>query len=163
MADTANRSRAAVAECEGFCPRSTMRVPQPDIIEHFGNADAAPQPPERCLSRGRWELCGVALGFYRRSPSLHRRGRRPHRRRHTHNWMHTRRRSWTHSWNGCWLRPIPPPWFFAALELYGAGRGGSRWRCGRSGSCTPLVYQNQSSGSISLPKPPQSGTGRPPQ
>ena len=34
----------------GFCPRSTMRVPQPDIIEHFGNADAVPQPPERCLS-----------------------------------------------------------------------------------------------------------------
>ena len=35
----------------GFCPRSAMRVPQPDIIEHFGNADAVPQPPERCLSR----------------------------------------------------------------------------------------------------------------
>ena len=35
----------------GFCPRSTMRVPQPDIIEHFGNAAAVPQPPERCLSR----------------------------------------------------------------------------------------------------------------
>ena len=35
----------------GFCPRSTMRVPQPDIIEHFGNADAVPQPPEQCLSR----------------------------------------------------------------------------------------------------------------
>ena len=35
----------------GFCPGSTMRVPQPDIIEHFGNADAVPQPPERCLSR----------------------------------------------------------------------------------------------------------------
>ncbi|MCI6445631.1 MAG: hypothetical protein MR806_04755 [Subdoligranulum sp.] len=35
----------------GFCPRSMMRVPQPDIIEHFGNADAVPQPPERCLSR----------------------------------------------------------------------------------------------------------------
>ena len=35
----------------GFCPRSTMRIPQPDIIEHFGNADAVPQPPERCLSR----------------------------------------------------------------------------------------------------------------
>ena len=35
----------------GFCPRSTMRVPQPDIIEHFGNADAVPQPPEWCLSR----------------------------------------------------------------------------------------------------------------
>ena len=35
----------------GFCPRSTMRVPQPDVIEHFGNADAVPQPPERCLSR----------------------------------------------------------------------------------------------------------------
>ena len=35
----------------GFCPRSTMRVPQPDIIEHFGNADTVPQPPKRCLSR----------------------------------------------------------------------------------------------------------------
>ena len=35
----------------GFCPRSTMRVPQPGIIEHFGNADAVPQLPERCLSR----------------------------------------------------------------------------------------------------------------
>ena len=35
----------------GFCPRSTMRVPQPDIIEHFGNSDAVPQPPKRCLSR----------------------------------------------------------------------------------------------------------------
>ena len=35
----------------GFCPRSTMRVPQPDIIEHFGKADAVPQPSERCLSR----------------------------------------------------------------------------------------------------------------
>ena len=42
---------AAVAECEGLLPRSTMRVPQPDIIEHFGNADAVPQLPERCLSR----------------------------------------------------------------------------------------------------------------
>ena len=35
----------------GFCLRSTMRVPQPDSIEHFGNADAVRQPPERCLSR----------------------------------------------------------------------------------------------------------------
>ena len=52
---------AAVAECEGLLPRSTMRVPQPDIIEHFGNADAVPQLPERCLSR-KAELCGVALG-----------------------------------------------------------------------------------------------------
>ena len=41
------RSRSA----RGFCPRSTMRVPQPDIIEHFGNADAVPQLPEQCLSR----------------------------------------------------------------------------------------------------------------
>ena len=47
---------AAVAECEGLLPRSTMRVPQPDIIEHLGNADAVPQPPERHL-----ELCGIAL------------------------------------------------------------------------------------------------------
>ena len=44
----------------GFCPRSTMRVPQPDIIEHFGNADAVPQPPKRCLSRKAGKLCGVA-------------------------------------------------------------------------------------------------------
>ena len=39
---------AAVAECEGLMPRSTMRVPHPDIIEHLGNADAVPQLPERC-------------------------------------------------------------------------------------------------------------------
>ncbi len=47
----------------GFCPRSTMRVPQPDIIEHFGNADAVPQLPERCLSR-KGELCGVAPTYH---------------------------------------------------------------------------------------------------
>ena len=35
----------------GFCPRSTMRVPQPDITEHFCNADCASQPRQRCLSR----------------------------------------------------------------------------------------------------------------
>ena len=35
----------------GFCPRSTMRVPQPDIIEHFGNADAVPHTePQRGAS-----------------------------------------------------------------------------------------------------------------
>ena len=52
MAETANRSRGQRSQsARGFCPRSTMRVPQPDIIEHFGNADAVPQPPERCLSR----------------------------------------------------------------------------------------------------------------
>ena len=28
-----------------------MQVPHPDIIEHFGNADAVPQLTERCLSR----------------------------------------------------------------------------------------------------------------
>ena len=43
----------------GFCPRSTMRVPQPDIIEHFGNADAAPRSPYRHL-----ELCGIALNLF---------------------------------------------------------------------------------------------------
>ena len=52
MAETANRSRGSGRRVRGaFAPRSTMRVPQPDIIEHFGNADAVPQPPERCLSR----------------------------------------------------------------------------------------------------------------
>jgi len=35
----------------GFCPRSKMRVPQPDIIEHFGNADAVPHTePQRGAS-----------------------------------------------------------------------------------------------------------------
>ena len=48
----------------GFCPRSTMRVPQPDIIEHFGNADAVPQPPERCLSR----QAGIVRCCLRASP-----------------------------------------------------------------------------------------------
>ena len=51
----------------GFCPRSTMRVPQPDIIEHFSNADAVPQPPERCLSRkaGIVRCCLKTLGHPR--------------------------------------------------------------------------------------------------
>ena len=50
----------------GFCPRSTMRVPQPDIIEHFGNVDAVPQPPERCLSRqaGIVRCCLYYIGIY---------------------------------------------------------------------------------------------------
>ena len=49
----------------GFCPRSTMRVPQPDIIEHFGNADAVPQPPEQCLSRkaGIVRCCLIILPY----------------------------------------------------------------------------------------------------
>ena len=50
---------AAIAECEGFCPRSTMRVPQPDIIEHFGNADAVPQLPEHCYPSPQGGNCAV--------------------------------------------------------------------------------------------------------
>ncbi|MCI6445342.1 MAG: hypothetical protein MR806_03265, partial [Subdoligranulum sp.] len=55
-----------------FCPRSTMRVPQPDIIEHFGNADAVPQPPERCLSRqaGIVRCCLIIIYFSLRSGSI---------------------------------------------------------------------------------------------
>ena len=49
----------------GFCPRSTMRVPQPDIIEHFGNADAVPQPSERCLSR-KAGIVRCCLRFYKK-------------------------------------------------------------------------------------------------
>ena len=45
------KQRQRSQRARGFCPRSTMRVPQPDIIEHFGNADAVPQLPERCSSR----------------------------------------------------------------------------------------------------------------
>ena len=41
------RSQSARAFAEARCDT----VPQPDIIEHFGNADAVPQLPERCLSR----------------------------------------------------------------------------------------------------------------
>ncbi|MDD6874812.1 MAG: hypothetical protein PUD46_04600 [Subdoligranulum sp.] len=41
-----------------------MRVPQPDIIEHFGNADAVPQPPERCLSR-KAGIVRCCLKFFR--------------------------------------------------------------------------------------------------
>ena len=63
---------AVVAECEGLLPRSTMRVPQPDIIEHFGNADAVPQPPERCLSRkaGIMRCCLIAIEHARNDKSL---------------------------------------------------------------------------------------------
>ncbi len=32
-------------------PKHDAGTSQPDIIEHFGNADAVPQLPERCLSR----------------------------------------------------------------------------------------------------------------
>ena len=49
----------------GFCSRSTMRVPQPDIIEHFGNADAVPQPPERCLSR----QAGIVRYYLNKKPA----------------------------------------------------------------------------------------------
>ena len=56
----------------GFCPRSTMRVPQPDIIEHFGNAVAVPQPPERCLSRQagivRYCLCFFSIFIVKKAP-----------------------------------------------------------------------------------------------
>ena len=45
------QGQRSAQSARGFFPRCTMRVPQPDIIEHFGNADAVPQPPERCLSR----------------------------------------------------------------------------------------------------------------
>ena len=34
-----------------FCPEARCGYRNPDIIEHFGNADAVPQLPERCLSR----------------------------------------------------------------------------------------------------------------
>ena len=47
----------------GFWPRSTMRVPQPDILEHFCNADGAPQPLERCLSR-QAEIVRCCLGCF---------------------------------------------------------------------------------------------------
>ena len=46
-----------------FCPRSTMRVPQPDILEHFCNADGAPQPLERYLSR-QAEIVRCCLGCF---------------------------------------------------------------------------------------------------
>ena len=52
MAETANRRRGSGRRVRGaFCHRSTMRVQKHDIIEHFGNADAVPQLPERCVSR----------------------------------------------------------------------------------------------------------------
>jgi hypothetical protein len=45
-----------------------MRVPQPDIIEHFGNADAVPQLPERRLSRkaGIVRCCHKQRNTYRK-------------------------------------------------------------------------------------------------
>ena len=57
----------------GFCPRSTMRVSQPDIIEHFGNADAVPQLPERCLSRKAGIVrCCLRLRYRRAVPQKNR-------------------------------------------------------------------------------------------
>ena len=47
-----------------------MRVPQPDIIEHFGNADAVPQLPERCLSRKAGIVRCCLYNFYVRQDEL---------------------------------------------------------------------------------------------
>ena len=68
----------------GFCPRSTMRVPQPDIIEHFGNADAVPQLPERCLSRkaGIVRCCLICDVFFVSAHITHLSYRAVRRRRH---------------------------------------------------------------------------------
>jgi len=48
-ADTASEvliRRARCGRCQAKSADNTLC-----IIEHFGNADAVPQPPERCLSR----------------------------------------------------------------------------------------------------------------
>ncbi len=43
---------AAVAESEGLLPpKHDAGTATRHYLEHFGNADAVPQPPERCLSR----------------------------------------------------------------------------------------------------------------
>ena len=67
-----------------FCPRSTMRVPQPDIIEHFGNADAVRQLPERCLSRkaGIVRCCLICDVFFVSAHITHLSYRAVRRRRH---------------------------------------------------------------------------------
>ena len=85
----------------GFCPRSTMRVPQPDIIEHFGNADAVPQPPERCLSRQAGIVRCCLSTLRPRRPSSGRACRRPGRHRSgapgqraCSGWTGQRRPSW---------------------------------------------------------------------
>ncbi|MDD6874376.1 MAG: hypothetical protein PUD46_02310 [Subdoligranulum sp.] len=41
-----------------------MQVPQPNIIEHFGNADAVPQLPERCLSRKAGIMRYCPINYY---------------------------------------------------------------------------------------------------
>ena len=52
----------------GFCPRSTMRVPQPDIIEHFGNADAVPHTePQRGASERNRRFAAALSAEIRRS------------------------------------------------------------------------------------------------
>ena len=50
----------------GFCPRSTMWVPQPDIIEHFGNADAVPAAAGAVLEPlgGNCAVLPFVLSFY---------------------------------------------------------------------------------------------------
>ncbi|MFR7616416.1 MAG: hypothetical protein ACLUZX_00275 [Subdoligranulum sp.] len=52
---------SASQSARGFRLEARCVVPQPDIIEHFGNADAVPQPPERCLSRQARNCAVVAL------------------------------------------------------------------------------------------------------
>jgi len=48
----AHKARRALGQYRIILSADTAsEVRQPDIIEHFGNADAVPQLPERCLSR----------------------------------------------------------------------------------------------------------------
>ena len=91
----------------GFCPRSTMRVPQPDIIEHFGNSDAVPQPPERCLSRkaGIVRCClNIVIPFWLLSPLfIFSRSSPPSRT----GWRRSCRCRWP-PWPGTMPRTAPP-------------------------------------------------------
>ena len=91
----------------GFCLRSTMRVPQPDIIEHFGNADAVPQPPERCLSRqaGIVRCClNIVIPFWLLSPLfISSRSSPPSRT----GWRRSCRCRWP-PWPGTMPRTAPP-------------------------------------------------------
>ena len=65
MAETANRSRGSGRRVRGaFAPEARCGYRNPTLSSIFGNADAVPQLPERCLSR-KARIVRCCLSFLR--------------------------------------------------------------------------------------------------
>ena len=126
------RTKQAAVAVRAFA-RSTMRYP----TRHYRAFWQRRSCRSRVLCRKGIVRCCLRILPCKSPSRCTRRGRRLHRRRHTHNWTHTRRRSWTHSWNGCCgCGPHRRRGSYRRRRCTpGAGRcGGSRWAGVRAGA-----------------------------